>query len=77
VVLNLLPDSSAVNVVVVFHHMPADAIWTTSAAAGVAGGYSSIPANGNDQRDEESGRGKYRLFSVRSLYSNKTFNSLP
>jgi len=74
VVLNLLPDSSAVNVVVVFHHMPADADLDDLRAAGVVGGtrFHNLPmVMINATKSQVAAISA--LPSVRSLYSNKTF----
>jgi serine protease AprX len=74
VVLNLLPDSSAVNVVVVFHHMPADADLEDLRAAGVVGGtrFHNLPmVMINATKSQVAAISA--LPSVRSLYSNKTF----
>ena len=73
VVLNQLPDSSAINVFVAFHNMPTDADFDALRAAGVVGGtkFRNLPMvlinAGKDQVAAISA-----LPSVRSIYSNKT-----
>jgi len=74
VILNQLPDTSAINVFVVFHQMPTDADLDALRAVGVLGGtsYRNLPMvmiNATKQQIVAISA----LPSVRSLYSNKTF----
>lgn len=74
VLLNLLPDSSVINVFVVFHHLPTDADLDDLRAAGVVGGtrFHNLPMvmiNATKSQVEAISA----LPSVRSLYSNKNF----
>jgi serine protease AprX len=74
VILNQLPDTSAINVFVVFHQMPTDADLNALRAVGVLGGtsYRNLPMvmiNATKQQIVAISA----LPSVRSLYSNKTF----
>jgi serine protease AprX len=74
VLLNLLPDSSAINVFVVFYHIPADADLDDLRAAGVLGGtrFHNLPmVMINATKTQVAAISA--LPSVRSLYSNKTF----
>ena len=74
VLLNQLPDSSAINVFVVFHHMPADADLDDLRAAGIIGGtrFHNLPmVMINATKNQVAAISA--LPSVRSLYSNKTF----
>jgi serine protease AprX len=74
VLLNRLPDSSAINVFVVFHQMPTDADLDALRAAGVVGGtrFHNLPmVLINARKDQVAAISA--LPSVRSLYSNKTF----
>src|SRR5207302_5426731 len=73
-VLNTLPDSSAVNVFVVFYHMPAAADFDSLRAAGVLGGtiFNNLPmVMINATRSQIAAISS--LKSVRTIYSNKTF----
>lgn len=72
-ILNGLPDSSAINVFVVFHHMPAADDFDALRAAGVFGGtiFNNLPMvliNATKWQIAAISR----LASVRSIYSNKT-----
>ena len=74
VILDQLPDSSAINVFIVFHHMPADADLDDLRAAGVIGGtrFHNLPmVMINATKNQIAAISA--LPSVRSLYSNKTF----
>ncbi|HWN97859.1 MAG TPA: S8 family serine peptidase [Blastocatellia bacterium] len=77
VLLDGLPDSSAINVVVVFHHIPADADLNDLRAVGVIGGtrYHNLPMMMiNATKPQVAAIST--LPSVRSIYSNKTFEFL-
>jgi serine protease AprX len=72
--LNTLPDSSAINVFVVFHRMPTAADFDALRSAGIAGGtiFSNLPMvliNATKYQIEALSK----LPSVRTIYSNKTF----
>ena len=72
--LNHLPDSSAINVFVTFHHMPADSDLDDLRAVGVLGGtrFHNLPmVLINATKNQVVAISA--LPSVRSLYSNKTF----
>jgi serine protease AprX len=73
-ILNLLPDSSAINVFVVFHHTPTDDDLNALRAAGIVGGtrFRNLPIIiTNATRSQIAAIST--LSSVRSIYSNKTF----
>lgn len=72
--LDLLPDSSAINVFVVFYRMPTDADLGDLRAAGIVGGtrFHNLPmVMINATKSQVAAISA--LPSVRSLYSNKTF----
>lgn len=72
--LNTLPDTSAVNVFVVFHRMPAAADFDALRAAGVFGGtiFNNLPmVMINATKSQVAAISA--LASVRTIYSNKTF----
>src|ERR1700730_10247556 len=72
--LNTLPDSSAINVFVVFYRMPAAADFDALRAAGVIGGtiFNYLPmVMVNATRSQIAAISTLR--SVRTIYSNKTF----
>jgi serine protease AprX len=72
--LNTLPDSSAINVFVVFYRMPAAADFDALRAAGVIGGtiFNNLPmVMVNATRSQIAAISTLR--SVRTIYSNKTF----
>jgi serine protease AprX len=72
--LNTLPDSSAVNVFVVFHHMPDANDFNALRAAGIIGGtcFHNLPiVLVNATKSQIAAIST--LGSVRSIYSNKTF----
>ena len=72
--LDPLPDSSAINVFVVFHHMPTEADLDSLRAVGVVGGtrfYNLPMVMINATKGQVASIST--LPSVRSLYSNKTF----
>lgn len=72
--LNTLPDSSAVNVFVVFYRMPAPADFDALRAAGIFGGtiFNNLPmVMVNATRSQIAAISTLR--SVRTIYSNKTF----
>ena len=74
VLLDRLPDSSAINVFVVFHRMPTDSDLDDLRAIGVLGGtrFHNLPmVMINATKDQVVAISS--LPSVRSLYSNKTF----
>jgi serine protease AprX len=74
VLLNRLPDSSVINVFVVFHHIPGDADLDDLRAVGVVGGtrFHNLPmVLINATKNQIAAISTLR--SVRSLYSNKTF----
>ncbi|HLG16994.1 MAG TPA: S8 family serine peptidase [Blastocatellia bacterium] len=74
VLLNQLPDSSAINVFVVFHRMPTDEDLDSIRAAGVPGGtrFRNLPMLMiNATKSQVAAIST--LPSVRSLYTNKTF----
>jgi serine protease AprX len=71
--LNLLPDSSAVNVFVIFHQMPTEDDFTALRSAGVVGGtiFHNLPiVLINATRSQIAAIST--LSSVRTIYSNKT-----
>ncbi|HKA19550.1 MAG TPA: S8 family serine peptidase [Blastocatellia bacterium] len=75
--LNALPDSSAVNVFVIFHQMPTADDFNALRSAGVVGGtiYHNLPiALINATRSQIAAIS--RLSSVRTIYSNKTIEFL-
>ena len=77
VLLDQLPDTSAINVFVVFHHLPTDADLDDLRAAGVVGGtrFRNLPmVLINATKDQIAAISA--LPSVRSLYSNKTLEFL-
>lgn len=73
-ILNLLPDTSAINVFIVFHHLPTDEDLDALRAAGIIGGtrFYNLPIIITNAT-----RGQIAAIStlpaVRSIYSNKTF----
>lgn len=74
VLLNRLPDTSAINVFVVFHHIPTDADLADLRGFGIILGarFRNLPmAMINATKGQVAAIS--RLPSVRSLYSNKTF----
>ena len=75
--LNNLPDTSAINVVIVFHRMPTEEDFDGLRAAGVLGGtkFRNLPMvliNAFKQQIAAISR----MASVKSIYSNKTFEFL-
>ena len=77
VLLDRLPDSSAINVFVVFHHMPTDADLDDLRSAGVIGGtrFRNLPmVLINATKHQVAAIST--LPSVRSIYSNKTLEFL-
>src|ERR1044072_797641 len=75
--LNGLPDTSAINVFIAFHEMPAEADFNALSAAGILGGtrYHNLPivlVNATKQQIAAVSA----LPSVRSIYSNKTLGFL-
>src|ERR1051325_6885764 len=73
--INNLPDSSAVNVFMIFHGMPTDADLDALRAAGINGGtrFRNLPmvmVNATRRQIEAVSS----LPSIRSIYSNKTFD---
>ena len=75
--LNQLPDTSAINVFVVFHHMPTEADLDNLHAAGIIGGtrFRNLPmAIVNATKHQIATISA--LPSVRSLYANKTLEFL-
>lgn len=76
-ILDTLPDSSAVNVFVVFHRMPASSDFDALRAAGIAGGtiFSNLPmVLINATKSQIAALST--LSSVRTIYSNKTLDFL-
>ena len=72
--LNTLPDSSAVNVFIIFYHMPAAADFDALRSAGIFGGtiFNNLPmVLTNATRSQIAAIST--LKSVRAIYSNKTF----
>jgi serine protease AprX len=72
--LNTLPDSSAVNVFLVFHRMPAASDFDSIRAAGIFGGtiFNNLPmVLVNATKSQVTALST--LPSVRTIYSNKTF----
>ena len=72
--LNTLPDSSAINVFVVFHRMPTGADFDALRSTGIFGGtiFNNLPmvlVNATKYQIEAISK----LPSVRTIYSNKTF----
>jgi Subtilase family len=74
VLLNRLPDSSAINVFVIFHHIPTEADLDDLRAVGVFGGtrFHNLPMVIINATKSQIALIS-ALPSVRSLYSNKTF----
>lgn len=75
--LNTLPDSSAVNVFVVFHRMPTASDFDSIRATGILGGtiFNNLPmVLVNATRSQIAALSTLR--SVRTIYSNKTFEFL-
>lgn len=72
--LNTLPDSSAVNVFVVFYRMPNAADFDALREAGIFGGtiFNHLPMVMTNATKSQIARIS-RLRSVRTIYSNKTF----
>lgn len=73
-ILNTLPDSSAVNVFVVFHRMPISQDFDALRAAGIVGGtiFNNLPmVLVNATKSQIAAISS--LPSVRTIYSNKTF----
>jgi serine protease AprX len=72
--LNLLPDSSALNVFLVFHRMPTDDDFNALRAAGIVGGtrFRNLPIVITNATKSQIAAIS-TLASVRSIYSNKTF----
>lgn len=76
-ILNGLPDTSAINVFIVFHQMPTEADFDALRAAGILGGtrYRNLPmVLVNATRQQVTAIST--LPSVRSIYSNKTLGFL-
>lgn len=75
--LDELPDTSAINVFVVFHHMPGEADLDDLRAAGILGGtrFRNLPMVLTNATKEQIAAIS-ALPSVRSLYSNKTLEFL-
>src|ERR1043165_5806494 len=74
-ILNQLPDTSAINVFIVFHRMPTDDDFDALRAAGIIGGtrFRNLPiVITNATRGQIAAIST--LSSVRSIYSNKTFD---
>jgi serine protease AprX len=72
--LNLLPDSSALNVFLVFHHLPTDDDFNALRAAGIVGGtrFRNLPIVITNATKSQIAAIS-TLASIRSIYSNKTF----
>jgi serine protease AprX len=76
-IMNRLPDTSAINVFVVYHHMPTDADLNALRAAGIRGGtrFRNLPmVMVNATRRQIASISTQP--SIRSIYSNKTLEFL-
>lgn len=76
-ILNTLPDTSAISVVVVFHHLPTEADLDALQAVGILGGtrFHNLPmVIINAFKDQVAAISQ--MPSVRSIYSNKTLGVL-